>query len=108
MAYSIKLDLNNEIELPQHLDLQERIALCEEILEKYPEYFRYVMPKSARDNDVAGRNVTIRLDIMGSYILDAAEKDKEYPVLSDYKKKRIKNNEINISELEKYDKFSGK
>ena len=100
MAYYLKLNYDEEIELPTELDLNERIKLCEEIIDKYPDQFRYIMPKNSSDANIVGNRASMRLEIMGSYILDASPKDKEYPTLSEYKEKRIKSNEINMSELE--------
>lgn len=100
MAYYLKLNYDEEIELPTELELEDRIKLCEEILEKYPDQFRYIMPKNSSDPNIVGNRASMRLEIMGSYILDASPKDKEYPTLTDYKEKRIKKNEINMSGLE--------
>ena len=102
MAYYLKMNFDEEIELPTNLGLEDRIKLCEEILDKYPDQFRYIMPKNSSDANIVGNRASIRLEIMGSYILDAAPKDKEYPTLSNYKEKRIKSNEINMSELENH------
>lgn len=102
MAFYIRLDNDNEIELSTDLNLQERIKLCEDIIEQYPNYFRYIMPKNNKDQNLSGNYASMRLEIMGSYILDATEKDKDYPTLSKYKEKCIKNNEIGMNELEKY------
>lgn len=102
MSYFLRLSHDVEIELPSELELQERIKLCEEIIDKYPDQFRYVLPKNSRDANIFGGQVSMRLEIMGSYILDAAPKDKEYPVLTEYKEKRIKTNEISMTELENH------
>lgn len=100
MAYYLKLNYDEEIELPTNLELEDRIKLCEEILEKYPNQFKYILPKNSSDPNIVGNRASMRLEIMGSYILDASPKDKEYPTLTDYKEKRIKKNEINMSGLE--------
>lgn len=102
MSYFLRIGHDTEIELPSELELQERIKLCEEIIEKYPDQFRYVLPKNNKDANIFGNQVSMRLEIMGSYILDAAPKDKEYPVLTEYKEKRIKTNEISMTELENH------
>ena len=101
MAFYIRLSYDEEIELPTDLELKDRIKLCEDIIEKYPDQFRYVLPKNNKDANIVGNQASIRLEIMGTYILDASKRDKEYPTLSEYKEKRIKSNEINMSELEK-------
>lgn len=102
MAYYLKLNYDEEIELPTNLELEDRIKLCEEILEKYPDQFKYILPKNSSDPNIVGNRASMRLEIMGSYILDASPRSKEYPTLSDYKEKRIKSNEINMSELENH------
>lgn len=102
MAYYLKLNYDEEIELPTELELEDRIKFCEDIIAKYPDQFRYILPKNNTDPNIVGNRASMRLEIMGSYILDASPKDKEYPTLSDYKEKRIKSNEINLSELENH------
>ena len=99
MAFYIRLNYDEEIELPTDLELDERMKLCEDIIEKYPDQFRYVMPKNSKDANIVGNQASMRLEIMGSYILDAS-KDKSCHILSEYKEKRIRSNEINMSELE--------
>lgn len=94
MSYFIRMDNGSKIELPQELNVEERICFCEEILDKYS------------DNFEAGlKNRSYRLEIMGSYILDGDKQNKEYPTLTAYRHRRNKNKEKNFSELEqKYDK----
>lgn len=94
MSYFIRMDDGSKIDLPQELNVEERISLCEEILEKYSDNF-----------EVGLKNRSYRLEIMGSYIIDGDKKSKEYPTLTTYRHKRNKNKEKIFSELEqKYDK----
>ena len=97
----IRMFDNKEVELPQELNLQERIAFCEKIIEEHPESFEYMMPKNNKDPNTFGTQVSMRLELLGTYILNAAEKDKDCPIMSEYKEKKIIKNEINMSFLEK-------
>ena len=89
-----------EVELPQELDLDERIALCQKIIDEYPDSFKYVLPQSNKDANIVGNQASMRLELLGTYILNAVEKDKECPVMTEYKEKRVAKNEINMSYLE--------
>ena len=42
----LRLMDGSEIDLPNNLDLQSRIDLCNKIIEEHEESFRYIMPKS--------------------------------------------------------------
>ena len=96
----IKLLDGKEIELPQELDVDERIALCQKITDEYPESFQYVMPKNNKDPNLYGNQVSMRLEMLGTYILNAVDNDKEHPVMTEYKEKRINKNEISMTYLE--------
>lgn len=101
----IRLMNDEEIELPQELDLEERIALCQKIVDEHPMSFKYIMPKNNTDANIVGEQASMRLELLGTYILGAVEKDKEHPVMSRYKDKKISKNEVSMSYLEhKYDK----
>ena len=96
----IRLMHGEEVELPQELDLDERIALCQKIIDEYPDSFKYVLPQSNKDANIVGNQASMRLELLGTYILNAVEKDKECPVMTEYKEKRVAKNEINMSYLE--------
>ena len=96
---------DEEIELPQELDLEERKALCQKIIDEHPMSFKYIMPKNNTDANIVGEQASMRLELLGTYILGAAEKDKEHPVMTKYKDRKVSKNEVNISYLEhKWDK----
>lgn len=99
MAYYIRLQ-DCEVELPQELDLDERKAFCDKLIEENLDYFVYTLPKNAKDDNIAGGMVSKRLEIMASYILEASNIDKEYSTLSRFKRSNILKNEINMSDLE--------
>ena len=58
------------------------------------------MPKNNKDANIVGNQASMRLELLGTYILGAADKDKERPVMTEYKEKRINKNEVNMSYLE--------
>ena len=106
MSYNIKLDYNVDIELPTDKTLDERIDLCNEIINKYPEYFEQKLQTSDKNGVGAGYKTMVRLSIMADYLLACSNKKGEYPILSDYKEKQIKVTEITFSDFEgKYSKF---
>lgn len=93
MSFYIKMDNEIDICLPNEYTLEERIQLCDQIINEYPQYF-----------DMSLSNTSHRLETMANYILDIANKDIEYPVLTSYKERRNKIKEITFSEIEqKYD-----
>lgn len=103
MSYYIKLDQNNEIELPNDKNLEERIALCNEIIEKYPQYFEQ---KIDRGGSGAGAKAVIRLSIMADYLLACGDNKGDYPTLTNYKENQKNINEITFSDFEgKYSIF---
>lgn len=103
MRYYIMLDNDKKIELPDELDTQERIKLCEDIINEYPSYFTQCIACSTC-SEIASYKVELRLEIMANYILNSANKKSEYPIMSEYKKKLIKHTEVLFSDLEqKYD-----
>ena len=82
-----------EVDLPSELSLQERIELCEKIIKENEMSFRYVMSKNNTDSNHVGIHAERRLELLGTYILKAVQNDKERPVITEYKEKKIKNNE---------------
>lgn len=93
MAFYIKMDSEVDIDLPIEYSVDERIELCDRIIQEHPKYF-----------DMTFNSTPHRLDIMASYILDAVDKDGEYPLLTTYKERRNKIKEVTFSEIEqKYD-----
>lgn len=89
MVFYIKIDGGIDIQLPIEYTLDERISFCDNIINEHPQYF-----------DMALNSTSHRLDIMANYILDAANKDGEYPLLTAYKERRNKIKEITFSEIE--------
>lgn len=93
MSFYIKMDSEVDIDLPIEYSVDERIEFCDRIIQEHPEYF-----------DMTLNSTPHRLDIMASYILDAVDKDGEYPLLTTYKVRRNKIKEVTFSEIEqKYD-----
>ena len=106
MAYYIKFDYDDEIELPSDKTLEERIAICNEIIEAYPQYFEQKLQSSDRNGSSASYKTMLRLSIMADYLLACAGKDSEYPTLTNYKDNQLKTTEITFSDFEgKYGKF---
>ena len=102
MAFYLKLDVDNTIELSTDLNVEERKELCMEIIEKYPQYFEQSLPKASNQKSNASERVCVRLDIMSTYILNAVpiSEDGEYKRLTHYKEKRNANSEIPLSAFE--------
>lgn len=103
MSYYIRLDNDRTIELPTELNTKERIELCETIIADYPNYFQQCLAGS-NCSEVASYKVELRLEIMANYLLNSIENKVEYPLISKYRSKQIKNNEKLFSEMEqRYD-----
>ena len=51
------------------------------------------MSKNNMDSNHVGIQAERRLELLGTYILKAVQNDKERPVITEYKEKKIKNNE---------------
>lgn len=99
MSFCLKLKRNEIVVLPSEKNLQERIELCNELLEQFSEYF-YQYP-SGITGCIGSAKVCARLEAMANYILDAADKDKDCTILSKYKENQAKINEVAFSTLEK-------
>lgn len=96
MSYFIKLENNEQVEFPTELDSNERVQLCDKIINEYYDDFSFKL-----------KNAPFRLEIMANYILAGSNKDSEYPHITEYKAKKQKNKEITFSDFEyKYDKNS--
>lgn len=94
MAYFVKMDDGTKIELPQELDVQERVKFCDELIKTHEENFA-----------IGLRNRGYRLEAMANYILNGTSKDTEYPIETEHKVRRNRIREKKFSELEqKYDK----
>lgn len=105
MAYYIRLDEDETIDLPTEYELQERIELCERIISEYPRYFEQHIAGADCAEQVA-RKTEIRLEIMANYILNSVGTTEQAPVLSRYKQKRVQNTERVFSDLEHKYNFS--
>lgn len=107
MSFKLKLSGNREIVLPTLPTVEERIAYVEKILAEYPNEFIYTLPENK--NQIShGDIVEYRLDTLATYILTCKEvkRNKEYPVMSNYKRKKIKKNEVLLDCIEQFDKNS--
>ena len=101
MNYYIKISNDLTIELSGELNTQERIKLCEEIIEKHPQYFKQCESSLPFIIGDGGNRISRRLEIMADYILASTKNDSEYTLLTEYKDKRNKNTEIVFSDLER-------
>lgn len=98
MVYRLVFDSKKTIKLPTNLDLQGRIKYCEDLIEKYPQEFEYVIPDKGNNYDFC-QKVENRLSIMGEYIYDASEY-KLVNVITEWGRRRNKRREIPFSYLE--------
>lgn len=88
------------ITLPNELETQERIELCEKIINENPWYFKYVLPKGT--NDIIGKKVEMRLTIMANYILFSLKPigDEKKMIPTNYKMKHRNYTEIPFSNFD--------
>lgn len=84
---------NRKIELPNDLDLAERIELCQKIIDDNYEYFEYKLPTSTQGQIDSSEKVVIRLSVMGDYIY-AASPSPDKPILSHHAEKQIIKHEV--------------
>ena len=99
MNFCIKLNANEIIVLPADKNLQERLELCDRLIRDFGEYF--CQQRSTEKGVIGSPKVCARLEAMANYILNAANNDSNCVIMSKYKEKLIKNNEITFSTLEK-------
>lgn len=99
MKYILQLG-DKDIDLDSSLTLEERIKFCEDIIEKYPQYFQYRLPKDYNDYTCASYKVKYRLEQLGTYILLASNNNIEFPVQTDYKTRIVRNSESNFNLFE--------
>lgn len=97
----MKLKLNGakDIKLPKELDCQQRLELSKKIILDNPRSFE-ITGYAVTDN-----KVIIRLDILGTYILNSV-KDIRETVLSRYKEKRRPHQEKAFSNLLKHQEIN--
>lgn len=88
----LKLYSKEDIVLPLDLDYKERIELVEKIIIDNPESFEF------SGYDKADNKVKVRLDILGTYILNAVPNIRE-TVMSRYKQNVRPYQERSISTL---------
>ncbi|WDV47047.1 hypothetical protein PV797_04925 [Clostridiaceae bacterium M8S5] len=91
----LKLAGSKKLTLPNEFDLDERLKFTEDIMNENPECFKLTGDLKS-DN-----NVSTRLDILGTYILNSM-KDIRKTVLSRYKEKRRPYQELAFSSLSKH------
>ena len=97
MNFCIRLNQNEIIALPADKNLQERIELCDRLIEEFSEYF-YQQPTSEK-GVVGSSKVCARLEAMANYILNGASIGSG-AIISEYKDKLIRNTEVPFSTLE--------
>ena len=103
MGFFIYLDKGRKIDLPNSRTCEERIKLCEQIIEKYPEYFEYALPSGKVSGPMnASEKVVQRLRVMGEYIYQSSPAT-ENNVTTAWKKKRNKKKEIPFSTFKRRD-----
>lgn len=103
MAFYIKISNEKTFILPTDIPTQERIALCNSIIEQNPEYFTQQISKPSKNESTASSKVCSRLDIMATYILngEARGSKQEYALLSAYKEGRNKATETIFSSIDR-------
>lgn len=106
MNFCIRLNQNEIITLPADKNLQERIELCDRLINEFSDYF-YQQP-STEKGFVGSSKVCARLEAMANYILNGASNDSSCVIMSEYKDKLIKNSEIPFSTLENRYNYSEK
>lgn len=88
----ILLGNGEKINLPKSLNVSERIEFVDKLTREYPFSF------TLTDNNEHNRLVSIRLDILGTYILHA-DKNKGNYIMSRHKVKSRAKNEIPFSSI---------
>ena len=96
MAWTIYMD-DKKVELPTDLNLQDRIELCEQIIENNYEYFDYQVPRED-SQIISSEKVMIRLSVMGDYIIAAAPSD-ERVTITKYRERKIARHEILMDDV---------
>lgn len=86
----------DKIKLPNNLNTQERIELCQKIIDEHPEYFEYIPPTGKYTKMHSSDKVKMRLATMGEYIYTSSTRGKDSSVITDWKKYRNKKNEIQL------------
>jgi hypothetical protein len=90
-----------EIPLPPEKSLEERITYANEIIEKYPEFFKYVdtqfIPKYGSKID-CNQGMKSRLSILGTYIL-MADPNYNEDTLTYYRIKKTPKREIPFTDI---------
>jgi len=94
----LKINEQIEIDLPEDLDIEDRKKLCQEIIDKYPDYFNYTLPTSK--NDKHGENVQRKLNILASYLYKCVKDTKTDNILTEYREKRNNKREIKLSTID--------
>lgn len=97
------MDNGERVILPEYDDVKERISFVEELIEKYPNDFRYTLRNESKGNITHGRIVCNRLDLLATYILASdkgSKKFNKYPTQSQYKKKQIRRHEISCGDVD--------
>lgn len=103
MAFYIKIDSDTTFTLPTDINTQERIELCNKIIDDNPEYFSQSIAANRYGKGTASDKVCSRLNIMATYILNGESSDDKdgYTLLSNYKEERNKRTEITFSTIER-------
>lgn len=91
----LKIDSNITVDLPEHLDIDERKELCNDIIEQYRDYLTYRLPTTA--NDKSGENVQKRLSVLASYLYKCVKDTRSDNVLTEYKERRDRIKEVKFS-----------
>lgn len=98
--YRLELD-DEEVRLPEYLLLNQRMQLCEMLIELNPDYFTYELPPSKYTGIHSSDRVERRLSILGEYIYDASPCEESSSVVTRYKKSRNVKREVPFSALER-------
>lgn len=100
MSYFIKISHDNIIELTTDKTLEERLEICQNIIDTYPDKFVFKSHTDKTSNGTWNGKVSNRLKFMADYILLACDKNGEYKILDDTKLKRRQQKELLFSQLQ--------
>lgn len=90
-----------KITLPKYETIEERIKFAGDIILEHPDLFEFI------DIPEQDRLVSIRLDVLGTYILQA-DNEKEKDILTRYKTKARAKTEIPFSNHRNSEHFEAK
>lgn len=96
------------VELDGKMPFEEKKRELERIISEHPDEFTYFVPdkKETKYEQQAMDLIEYRLHVLGSWLLQGEQQDKEYSVMSAYAEKRNKKTQLSYETL--MDKLQGK